>query len=156
MEKPLLDRAKEKNAVAIYFSLEASGYYSGAEYQEDIVILLEDYIEGIKDGSINDDIDEGYEISVGELDGKHSEVFGTVYVTFFNEHDLTEHIGKSSKDSNWLAYELFNDNLDKCTKLENKFSDYYEQINHLVEIHVKVPKNKVYMLKKYAEKLCNE
>lgn len=156
MEKSLLDRAKEENAIAIYFSLEASGYYSGAEYQEDIVILLEDYIEGIKDGSINADIDQGYEISVGELDGKHSEVFGTVYVTFFNEHDLTEYIGESSKDSNWLAYELFNDNLDKCTKLENKFSDYYEQINHLVEIYVNVPKNKVDMLKKYAEKLCNE
>lgn len=152
----LLERAKEENAVAIYFELQACGYYSGAEYQEDIVILLEDYKDGIAAGYINADIDDDYEISVGELDGKHSNVDGTVSVTFLSKDNLMKDLGESCKDSNYLKYELFNGNTSKCEELEKKFEDYYESLEHLVEVKVSIPKSKVEQLREYAKTLCEE
>lgn len=154
MSKSVLERAKEANAVAIYFELQACGYYSGAEYQEDIVILVEDYEKAVEAGEIDGSIDNNYETSVGELDGKHSDVTGTVYVSFFTEEDLKRDLGESCKDSDFLAYDLFKNNLTKCNELEENFNKYYESINHFVEVKVEVPKDKVNELKKYAEELC--
>ena len=152
----LLERAKEENAVAIYFELQACGYYSGAEYQEDIVILVDDYEKALEAGEIDDSIDNGYETSVGELDGKHSDVTGTTYVSFLTEDDLRKGIGEICQDEDFLAYDLFKNKLSKRNELQDRFKTYYESINHLIEVNVKVPKDKVEQLREYAKTLCEE
>ena len=150
----LLERAKKENAVAIYFELQACGYYSGAEYQEDIIILVDDYEKAVEAGEIDSSIDNGYETSVGELDGKHSDVTGTTYVSFLTEDDLRKGIGEICQDEDFLAYDLFKNKLSKRNELRDRFKAYYESINHLIEVTVKVPKDKAEQLREYAKTLC--
>ena len=79
----------------IYLNLHAEAYYSGAEYDETIFITPEDYRKYFCNGDKTVDAfkhaSENWhckEISVGELDGKHSDVHGDVYVDFFEEENI--------------------------------------------------------------------
>lgn len=60
----------------------AEGYYSGAKYEENVVIS-EDFYEKIKNLIETEEC-----VSLGELDGKHSNVEGNIDVQFFNEKEI--------------------------------------------------------------------
>ena len=153
----------------IYLNLHAEAYYSGAEYDETVFITPEDYRKYFcKDGldtreeiEIAKDKWHEKESSVGELDGKHSNVLGDVYVDFFDEQDIKEQYEKPNNDGNFLINELLhsvcvvgweesrriikeiNDNVDKMVK----------EIGVYVEVKYRIPEDKVDELNTYVENL---
>lgn len=162
----------EEKYILIELCLFAEGAYSGATYEEVIFITPQDYIKYF--GSGQDTEAETFEkyieeewknasISVGELDGKHSEVFGDVEVDFWDANRIAEYWEQTSNDGERLADELaymalgndfnYTDRKDFLDEINSHVKDLVESIGTKVTIECRVPKDKVKELEAFVEKL---
>lgn len=184
----------------IYLNLNAEAYYSGAEYSETVFITPQDYLKyftknvGVEieltdenkvyaDNSVeftDESVKKAYtlakqtwhgkSVSVGELDGKHSEVDGDVYVDFFDEESIKNQYNKPANDGNYLFMELLYTNgfddfkeQEKIIKeIEDNVAKLVEEIGIFVDVRYRIPKDKVEELNSYVkhmlerEKLAKE
>lgn len=128
-----------------------NGHYSGAEYEENIAISEEAY-QRIKDVVE----DNEYKVYLGELDGKHSEVYGTIEVQPFKESELIEAgFGEGNQNDGDHFYVSLKDrvsnlgvDIDKDIKL---VKDYFDSLDLYEEITVKVKRSNKQKLLKYIE-----
>lgn len=122
-------------------------YYSGKEYSETIFLLEKDY------KLLEEDLD-GMEIYLGELDGKHSEVFGLIDVTIIPKDKQEEYRFEFENDGDKLYYELKNidSNIDEMIKRADK---YISNIDCLTTISFEVRKSKVEGLEKIINEILN-
>lgn len=177
----------------IYLNLHAEGYYSGAKYDETIFITPQDYLKyfskntGIETEQLevdktyadefveftDEEVKKVYQLAksawhekvicVGELDGKHSEVDGEVYVDFFDEESIKNHYNETSNDGNCLMQDLLytNDisNYTEQRKIIKEIKDNVdkavEEIGVYIEVKYRVPREKVEELNKIVEELKN-
>ena len=74
----------------VKLSVYAEAYYSGAVYEEDVVISksLYDKIKTELDEYNSQSNENARGIYVGELDGKHSEVEGDLYIEVYSENKV--------------------------------------------------------------------
>ena len=161
-----------KDIKIIQLNLFACAYYSGAEYSEQLFITTQDYIKYFGNEQDTDaetfaeyvkDRWEGEEIYVGELDGKHSEVYGTVEVDFWTLEQIKEYWGENSSanDGEHMLNELIyavetSHNESRVEIMENikkHVNELIESIDTKVTIECKVPKDKVEELKAFVEQL---
>ena len=156
----------------IYLNLHAEAYYSGAEYNEIIFITPEDYRKYFcKDSfdtraelDIAKDIWHEKEISVGELDGKHSNVIGDVYVDFFEEQDIREQYSKPSNDGNFLINEmLYSMNIVTWNEMQKIKEEIQANVDKLVkevglyvDVTYRVPEHKIAELNEFVVNLLKE
>ncbi|EQC1535597.1 hypothetical protein ACY1J9_001428 [Clostridium botulinum] len=122
-------------------------YYSGVEYRETIFLLEEDYIKLEQDFN-------GMEIGLGELDGKHSEVFGEVEVEYITEEKQLDYKYNTYNDGESLYWELYEAAYDKKIKLEEMVSranDYINNLDSLVEVTHTVRKSQVKKLNDWID-----
>ena len=101
------------------------GYYSGSEYEENIVLSEEFYnkIKGIVE-------DEDYKVYLGELDGKHSEVTGSIEVQHFKDNEiLTAGFENNDNDGDNFYWSLKDRIGDLSNELDNDI--------HLVDEYIK-------------------
>ena len=155
----------------IYLNLHAEAYYSGAEYDETIFITPEDYRKYFCNGDETVDAfkhaSENWhckEISVGELDGKHSEVMGDVYVDLYEEQHIRNQYEKPCNDGEFLINEmLYSVGISDYTKgkevkqsiIENAH-ELAKEIGLFVEVKYRVPSEKVEELNTFVEKLMSK
>lgn len=161
----------EKNKL-IELNLYAVGAYSGAEYSEVVFITPQDYIKYFGSGQDTDaetfeeyvkQMWEGKKISVGELDGKHSEVFGDVEVDFWDADRIAEYWEQPFNDedmlANNIAYQVLGNNaqymevINFKDEIEQHVKEVVESIGTKVTVSCRVPKDKVKELEAFVEKL---
>lgn len=178
----------------IYLNLHAEGYYSGAEYDETIFITPQDYLKyfsknaGVESEQTeksevyadteveftDENVKKAYRlakqtwheksISVGELDGKHSEVSGDVYVDLFTEDDIKKQYNKPDNDHTYLLEDLlysnghnYYDERQKIIKeIEANVAKLVESIGEYTEVKYRIPKDKVDELNKFVKTLLGE
>lgn len=127
--------------------LYAEGDYSGSTYEENRWIKYESYEK------IKDDLPE--EICCGDLDGKHSEVYGDIEIQdeFENDEDLRE-AGVGDCDGDKLRYKLIdiyeNHNLNFEAE-EEEIEQFLETLDGYVEVTVDIPLSQRDELYKYVE-----
>lgn len=133
----------------INLSLYAEGYYSGSTYEENIWIKANSYEK------IKDDLPE--EIFCGELDGKHSQVYGDIEIQdwFESDEDLIK-AGNATCDGDNLRNELIdiyeNHNLDFESE-EKEIGEFLNSLDRYIEITVNIPQSKKDELFEFVESL---
>lgn len=178
----------------IYLNLSAEAYYSGATYDETIFITPQDYlkyfckyvgteVEVTEENKVYADdaveftdetVKKAYqlakqtwhkkEICVGELDGKHSEVDGEVYVDFFDEESIRSQYNKPSNDGEFLIEDmLYSNDISDYTErkrviaeIESNVAKLVEEIGVYVDVKYRVPKEKVEELNRFVKSLLEE
>lgn len=137
----------------------AEAYYSGAVYEEDIVISKSLY-EKIKDElwqySDENEDENAKGVYIGELDGKHSEVEGYISIMQYSEDEAADCNWELNEDGDRL-YDTVNDicygkklDLDEDIKA---VKEYLSSIDSYVEVSVEVRKSNVEKVKEYANNL---
>lgn len=136
----------------------AEAYYSGATYEEDVVISKNLY-EKIKtelDEYDSENNENASGIYVGELDGKHSEVEGDLSVEIYSEGEVGDYSWDLNEDGDNLYYKVKDicdeKNLDLDKDIEN-VKEYLKNIDSYVEICIRTKKSNVDKIKEYAESL---
>ena len=136
----------------------AEAYYSGATYEEDVVISKNLY-EKIKtelDEYDSENNENASGIYVGELDGKHSEVEGDLSVEIYSEDEVGDYSWDLNEDGDNLYYKVKDicdeKNLDLDKDIEN-VKEYLKNIDSYVEICIRTKKSNVDKIKEYAESL---
>lgn len=122
-------------------------YYSGQEYSETIFLLEEDYDKLKKDFN-------GKEIYLGELDGKHSEVYGEVEVEYIPEEKQLDYKYNTHNDGESLYWELYESAYDKKMKLEEmieRANEYINNLDSLVEVTHTIRKSQVKKLNDWID-----
>lgn len=124
-------------------------YYSGATYNESVFLLEDDYMK------LNVDID-GEEIGLGELDGKHSDVYGDVEVVYIEEKDQQKHIYSKDNDGDilycYISDLAYDENMkDEFIKMIGRANDYISSIDCLVEATFTVKKSLLEKINKLIE-----
>lgn len=129
----------------IEINLCGSGCYSGASYNETIFLLEEDYLK------LNADLN-GEEIYLGELDGKHSEVFGEVYVSEIENDDLENYNFDIKNDGDDLYYYMkeIDKNVDEYI---HRSQEFIYSIDSMVVVSFKVKKSQVELVENTINKL---
>lgn len=123
------------------------GHCSGQEYSETIFLLEEDYDRLEKDFN-------RMEVSLGELDGKHSEVYGEIEVKHIPEEKQLNYRYDFYDDGERLYWELFNVAYDKKMKLEEmikRANDYINNLDSLVEVKYIIRKSQVKKLNDWID-----
>lgn len=125
------------------------GHYSRQEYSEAIFLLEEDYDRLEKDFN-------GMEVSLGALDGKHSEGFGEVEVEHISEEKQLNYRYDfyDDDDGECLYWELFNAAYDKKMKLEEmikRANDYINNLDSLVEVKYIIRKSQIKKLNDWID-----
>lgn len=132
----------------ISINLYANAYYSGNTYDETIFLLEDDYKK------IGTDLN-GNRVSVGELDGKHSDVSGEITVEVISEDEQENFKFEVENDGNCLLYEIdeylneseqYFGTLDEMIKRAN---NYIENLDSLVEVKYTVKKSQVSRIEKF-------
>lgn len=159
----------QKGNLLIELNLYAEAYYSGAEYNEVVFITPQDYIKYFGSGQDTDAETfeecvknqwEGREVCVGELDGKHSQVYGSISVDFWNAERIAEYWEQPDNDGDKLLYAL----ADEASSPDDSYSQVIENIqkhvNELIKsigtkvtVECRVPKDKVEELRAFVEQL---
>lgn len=154
----------------IYLNLHAEAYYSGAEYDETVFITPDDYRKYFcKSEDTRTEFEiakENWhekEISVGELDGKYSNVMGDVYVDLYEEPDIKEQYKKPCNDGEFLIDEMLYSvgisDWDKRREVKQLITEnaakLAKEIGVLVVVSYKIPENKVEELNAFVENLLN-
>ena len=127
------------------------GEYSGMEYSEERWIKTESY------NKIKDILAE--EISVGELDGKHSQSYGTVDTYDYDEDSILEldfseeNDGNILKDNLWCLYRQ--KDLDFHAE-QKEIKEYLDGIDSYVSVEFSVKKSQVEDLEKFVENMSDE
>ena len=161
------DRCDE--AVLIEINTYGEGHYSGSVYNEVMFITTEDFLKYFGNGAekltpgVLQAVAESGEVGLGELDGKYSEVFGDIECVTWTREEIKNHYEETENDGDFLRTYLMNNYInpdsyeeeDRILKeIQNNVNKVLESIKPLVEVHVKVPKEKVEELRKFAERLC--
>lgn len=121
------------------------GYYSGNSYEETIFLLEEDYKE------LGKDLD-GIEVYLGELDGKHSEVYGEVYVEIITEEMQKTYNFNKNNDGEEL-YNLIEELSSNSKNMIKRAKKYIETLDSLVDITFTVKKSQVEKIKEVVSEL---
>lgn len=121
------------------------GYYSGSSYEESIFLLEEDYKE------LGKDLD-GIEVHLGELDGKHSEVYGEVYVEIITEEMQKTYNFNKNNDGEEL-YDLIEELSPNSKNMIERAKKYIETLDSLVDITFTVKKSQVEKIKEVVLEL---
>ena len=121
------------------------GYYSGSSYEESIFLLEEDYKE------LGKDLD-GIEVYLGELDGKHSEVYGEVYVEIITEEMQKTYNFNKNNDGEKL-YDLIEELSPNSKNMIERAKKYIETLDSLVDITFTVKKSQVEKIKEVVLEL---
>ena len=136
----------------------AEAYYSGATYEEDVVISKNLY-EKIKtelDEYDSENNENARGVYVGELDGKHSEVEGGLSVEVYSEDEVADCSWNLNEDGDSLYYKVKDicdeKDLDLDKDIEN-VKEYLKNIDSYVEIYITTRKSNVDKIKEYAESL---
>ena len=124
------------------------GYYSGNSYKEAIFLLEEDY------NSLEEDFN-GKIMDLGELDGKHSQVDGEIYVEIITEEEQLNYKFDVSNDGESLYWELdsINTNIDEMIKRAN---NYIESLDRLVEVKFTVKKSQIEAVNNAVYEIINQ
>lgn len=159
----------QKGNLLIELNLYAEAYYSGAEYNEIVFITPQDYIKYFGSGQDTDvetfeeyvkDNWDDRDIYVGELDGKHSEVYGNVTVDFWDTERIAEYWEQTDNDGDKLLYKMLNEantsgesQAEIMENIKKHVNEVIESIGTKVTIECRVPKDKVAELKAFVEQL---
>ena len=142
----------------VKLNLYAEAYYSGAVYEEDVVISKSLY-EKIKtelDEYDSENNKNARGIYVGELDGKHSDVEGDLYIEMYSDDEVAEGNWSLNEDGSNLYYKVKdicdekNLDLDEDIKI---VKEYLKNVDSYVEISIRARKSNVEKIKKYANSL---
>ena len=121
------------------------GYYSGSSYEESIFLLEEDYKE------LGKDLD-GIEVYLGELDGKHSEVYGEVYVEIITEEMQKTYNFNKNNDGEKL-YDLIEELSPNSKNIIKRAKKYIETLDSLIDITFTVKKSQVGKIREVVSEL---
>ena len=121
------------------------GYYSGSSYEESIFLLEEDYKE------LGKDLD-GIEVYLGELDGKHSEVYGEVYVEIITEEMQKTYNFNKNNDGEEL-YDLIEELSPNSKNMVERAKKYIETLDSLIDITFTVKKSQVGKIREVVSEL---
>lgn len=136
----------------------AEAYYSGATYEEDVVISKNLY-EKIKtdlDEYDSENNENARGIYVGGLDGKHSEVEGDLSVEIYSEDEVVNCSWDLNEDGDMLYYKVKDICDEKDLDLDEDIKsvqNYLKNVDSYIEISIMVKKSNVEKVKEYAEKL---
>ena len=153
----------------IELNLYAEAYYSGAEYNEVVFITPQDYIEYFGSGQDSDaktfeeyvkDKWDDRLIYVGELDGKHSEISGSVEVGFWDDERIREYWEQPDNDDDKLLYTMLDEantsgesQVEIMKNIQKHVNEVVDSIGTKVTVKCKVPKDKVKELRAFVEQL---
>ena len=150
--------AKEHKAIKI--SLSAEGYYSGNTYDEEVILLTEDFLKYVygKVELIDIDDDEfDTTIIISELDGKYSEVTGYVSIQYLKDFEMSDSNIHKYLNDQWDGSRLhdylfsYNDELgDKC---KDNLRKYMSKIDYYVNVTVKIKESQRQLLDDFIKKL---
>lgn len=136
----------------------AEAYYSGATYEEDVVISRNLY-EKIKE-ELNEYDSENNEnasgIYVGELDGRHSEVEGDLSIEVYSEDEVADCDWNLNEDGDRLYYKVKDICDEKDLDLDEDIKavkEYLKNVDSYVEISIMAKKSNVDKIREYAESL---
>lgn len=121
------------------------GYYSGSSYEESIFLLEEDYKE------LGKDLD-GIEVHLGELDGKHSEVYGQVEVEIITEEMQKTYNFNKNNDGEEL-YDLIEELSPNSKNMVERAKKYIETLDSLIDITFTVKKSQVGKIREVVSEL---
>ena len=121
------------------------GYYSGSSYEESIFLLEEDYKE------LGKDLD-GIEVYLGELDGKHSEVYGQVEVEIITEEMQKTYNFNKNNDGEEL-YDLIEELSPNSKNMIERAKKYIETLDSLIDITFTVKKSQVGKIREVVSEL---
>lgn len=136
----------------------AETYYSGAIYEEDVVISKSLY-EKIKtelDEYDSENNENARGVYVGELDGKHSEVEGDLSVEVYSEEEIADCSWDLNEDGDCLYYKVKDICDEKDLDLDadiKSVQNYLKNVDSYVEISLIVKKSNVDKIKEYAKSL---
>lgn len=154
----------------IYLNLHAEAYYSGAEYDETVFITPDDYRKYFcksedtrTEFEIAKETWHEKEISVGELDGKHSNVMGDVYVDLYEEPDIKEQYKKPCNDGTFLIDEMlysagitqWDERQKVKEEIQSNVQKLVKEIGVYVVVSYRIPEDKVEELNTFVENLLN-
>ena len=121
------------------------GYYSGSSYEESIFLLEEDYKE------LGKDLD-GIEVHLGELDGKHSEVYGEVEVEIITEEMQKTYNFNKNNDGEEL-FDVIEELSPNAKNMVERAKKYIETLDSLVNITFTVRKSQVEKIREVVSEL---
>lgn len=136
----------------------AEAYYSGATYEEDVVISKSLY-EKIKtelDEYDSENNENARGVYVGELDGKHSEVEGDLSVEVYSEEEIADCSWDLNEDGDYLYYKVKDICDEKDLDLDadiKSVQNYLKNVDSYMEISLTVKKSNVDKIKEYARSL---
>lgn len=134
------------NLVAI--SVYGEGYYSGSSYEETIFLLEEDY------KSLGVDLREK-DICLGELDGKHSCVYGEADVDLIDEERQRKYNFRTENDGDTLYWELMDEVTGELPAMIDRAWKYIKTIDTLITVSFKVRESQVDAVKEAVEKIIS-
>lgn len=158
--------ANRKDIVALKFYVSTEAYYSGATYDEEVIILADDFIKyvyesvDIVDSDELEGIEEATEVYVGELDGKHSEVYGDLCVEILDQEDLESSDFSRYLNSEWdgthLLNYVFNSSTETIKICKNNLKEYTKDIDRTIHFTVTIKESQKEKLEKFIEQLRKE
>lgn len=149
-----------KQYKAIKVCLSAEGYYSGQRYDEEVVLLSEDFIKYVY-GKVElidiDDEEFDTTLTIPELDGKYSEVTGYVSIQYLSDFEMSNSNIHKYLNDQWDGSRLhdylfsYNDELgDKC---KDNLRKYMSSIDYYVNVTVKIKESQRKLLDDFIRKL---
>lgn len=114
------------------------GYYSGAKYEESIVIS-KNFYDKIKD-KVKDET-----VYLGELDGKHSEVEAEIDIISYTEEEILKEIWDFDNNDGECLYDKIGDicqslDLDLDEEIQ-RVENYIKSLDTLIKMNVVVKKS---------------
>ena len=126
------------------------GNYSGASYEENVAISKDTYEQ------VKPDI-EALEICLGELDGKHSCVYGEVEAQFFAEEEIPDAgFDEPHNDGDEMYCQLKEVFESHDLNLDNEIravDDYIKSLDLVVDVTVRVKASNATKVREFAESL---
>lgn len=150
-----------KDCDVVHISLYAEAYYSGEEYTENIYMLTSDYKKYIY-GQVyvaDSDMlncDECCRVYVGELDGKHSEVYGDISVEPLLKSELETKLLDRTCDGDYLENYLFEGNKEALEICNKNFEKLLSGIDTTIEVSVRIKRSQRDRLDKFIAQLKSE
>lgn len=129
----------------VEISVYGEGYHSRKSYGETIFLLEDDYkLLGKNCYEL--------EVSLGELDGNHSEVHGEIEIEIITESDQPSYNFKLSNDGSRLYWEIsaFTNDLSKMIERANR---YISNIDSITTVSFQVRTSQVEQLNEFVNTL---
>lgn len=126
----------------VKLDLYGEAYYSEAEYSETIYLLEDDY------KSLGRDF-QGMEVYLGELDGKHSGVYGEVQVNVIYKEKQEKMNFETDNDGDRLYWELW-EHSNNIKDMIKKANTYINSIDSMVVASYRVKKSDAKKIDKFV------